>query len=411
MKQLKILFLHQNFPAQFVHVARELQRRGHEVVAVAVKGRPVPGVRFIRYAPAAPARTTAVELVRDFETKVLRAGACAVALGNLKAEGFHPDVIVAHPGWGEALFCKDVWPAARLLVYAEFFYSTDGSDFGFDPEFSRPSDALRMRLRVKNTVHLHALSAADSAYTPTKWQHRQLPPEYRGKTSVAFDGIDTDLVRPDPEARVTLMRQGVKVRAGDEVVTFVNRNLEPYRGFHVFMRALPQILQRRPHARCLIVGGDEVSYGSPPAGGGTWRDWMLREVGARLPVERVHFLGRLSYEHYLQVLQVSACHVYLTYPFVLSWSCLEAMSAAKVVVASRTGPVEEVIAHEKSGLLVDFFDIDGLAQQVCDVLSQPGKYQSIADAARQTVVARYDLHSLCLLEQCALIEALASPPE
>lgn len=406
MKQLKILFLHQNFPAQFVHVAAELQRRGHEVVAVAVKGKPVPGIRFIRYAPTAPARSGAVELVRDFEAKVLRGTACAAELGRLKEEGFQPDVIVAHPGWGEALFCKDVWPEARLIVYAEFFYSPVGSDYGFDPEFSVPGEDLRMRLRLKNTIHLHALTTADAAYTPTHWQYQQLPPEYRSKTSVAFDGIDTGVVRPDPDASVVLMRQQVRVRAGDEVLTFVNRNLEPYRGFHIFMRALPEILRRRPQARCILIGGDEVSYGSLPKGGGTWRDCMLREVGARLPLDRVHFLGRVPYSDYLQLLQVSACHVYLTYPFVLSWSCLEAMSVAKIVVASRTGPVQEVIEHGRNGLLVDFFDIDALVNQVCGVLAQPGKYQSLAAAARQTVVERYDLRTLCLPKQAELIESI-----
>src|SRR6185369_6989118 len=216
--------------------------------------------------------------------------------------------------------------------------------------------------------------------------HRQLPPEYQSKTTVAFDGIDTAQVRPNPRASAALKREQVRVAVGDEIVTSVNRNLEPYRGFHVFMRALPEILSRRPHARCIIIGGDEVSYGSQPKGGDSWREFMLREVGDRLPMQRVHFLGRMPYTDYLQLLQLSACHVYLTYPFVLSWSCLEAMSAAKVVVASRTGPVEEVIEHGRNGLLVDFFDGEGLANQVCAVLADPGRYRQLGIAARQTVV-------------------------
>jgi glycosyltransferase involved in cell wall biosynthesis len=404
MKQQRILFIHQNFPAQFVHVAAELRQRGHDVVSLAVRGHAIPGVRFIRYSPVIPERVSEIELSRDFETKLARASACAGAMRKLKQEGFNPDVVVAHPGWGEALFCKDVWPAARLLIYAEFFYSTSGSDFGFDPEFSVPSDELRMRLRLKNTVHLHALSAADAAYSPTRWQHSQVPPEYRSKTAVAFDGIDTAQVRPNPRASATLKRDQVRVAVGDEIITFVNRNLEPYRGFHVFMRALPEILSRRPNARCIIIGGDDVSYGSQPKGGGTWRECMLKEVGDRLPMQRVHFLGRVPYNDYLQLLQLSACHVYLTYPFVLSWSCLEAMSAAKVVVASRTGPVEEVIEHGRNGLLVDFFDGKGLADQVCAVLSNPGEHQPLGTAARETVVSRYDLRTVCLPAQASLIE-------
>jgi hypothetical protein len=178
---LNFLFIHQNFPAQFVHVARELQRRGHNVVALAIRGHAIEGVQFVKYLPAAPGRTSELELARDFETKVARATACAAAMGKLKADGFSPDVIVAHPGWGESLFCKDIWPAARLVVYAEFFYASQGSDFGFDPEFSRDTEELRMRLRLKNTVHLHALSAADAIYAPTHWQCGQLPLEYRAK--------------------------------------------------------------------------------------------------------------------------------------------------------------------------------------------------------------------------------------
>ena len=404
MKKLKVLFVHQNFPAQFVHVAGELSRRGHEVVALAIKGKPVPGVRFIRYAPPVPPRMSDIDLARDFETKLVRASASAGAMRQLRDEGFNPDVVVAHPGWGEALFCKDVWPAARLLIYAEFFYSAIGSDYGFDPELSEASDELRMRLRLKNTVHLHALSAADAAYTPTHWQHSRLPPEYQSKTTVAFDGIDTDLVRPNSRASITLKRHQVRLSVGDEIITFVNRNLEPYRGFHTFMRALPEILGRRPNARCIIIGGDDVSYGSQPKAGGTWRDFMMKEVGDRLPVERVHFLGRVPYTDYLQLLQLSACHVYLTYPFVLSWSCLEAMSAAKVVVASRTGPVEEVIEHGRNGLLVDFFDGKGLANHVCAVLAHPHEYASLGSAARETVIGRYDLRKVCLPAQAGLIE-------
>jgi glycosyltransferase involved in cell wall biosynthesis len=401
---LKVLFVHQNFPAQFVHVAGELVRRGHEVVALAIKGQPMAGVRFIRYSPAPLDRPSEIELARDVETKIARAAACTGAMRALRDAGFTPDVIVAHPGWGEALFCKDIWPGARLVVYAEFFYSTNGSDFGFDPEMSDDSDELRMRLRLKNTVHLHALAAADSAYSPTKWQHKQLPLEYQAKTAVAFDGIDTELVKPNPNAAVTLKRNSVRLKVGDETITFVNRNLEPYRGFHIFMRALPEILERRPNARCLIIGGDEVSYGSQPKGGGTWRERMLSEVGDRLPIDRVHFLGRVPYKDYLQLIQLSACHVYLTYPFVLSWSCLEAMSAAKVVVASRTGPVEEVIQHGVNGLLVDFFDVQALTEQVIEVLGNPGKHRQLALRAREFVVRDYDLRSVCLPAQVREIE-------
>lgn len=404
MKKRSFLFIHQNFPGQFVHVAAELVRLGHDVVALGIKGRGVTGVRFLRYAPKVPARVSDVPEARDFETKIVRGLACAQAMAKLQAEGFVPDTIVAHPGWGESLFCKDVWPAARLIMFAEFFYSASGADYNFAPEFAHDSLSGRARLRLKNSVHLQALHAADAVYSPTQWQRSQLPPEYLGKTSVIFDGIDTRTVAPQPQASIHLRRDKLTLTAADEVITFVNRNLEPYRGFHVFMRALPDMLQQRPQAHCLIVGEDDVSYGTPPKAGGTWRDVMLAEVGQRLPMERVHFLGRLAYADYLRVLQISSCHVYLTYPFVLSWSCLEAMSAGRVVVASNTGPVQEVIEHGVNGLLFDFFDVQALVNQVVSVLAAPLNFAHLGRQARETVLEKYDLQTRCLPQLLGLLD-------
>ena len=400
----KYLFIHQNFPGQFVHVTVELARRGHEVVALGITGRQLPGVKFFRYVPKAPARVSEIEAAVDIETKIVRGHACALAMAKLKKAGFTPDVIVVHPGWGEGLFCKDVWPGVRLVLFAEFFYSAEGADYNFDPEFASDSLAARMRLRVKNTVHLHALHSADAIYTPTQWQKSQLPLACRDKARVIFDGIDTQKVKPDPGASIHLKRENLTLAVGDEVITFVNRNLEPYRGFHVFMRALPEILRKRPKAHCIIVGQDSVSYGAPPMAGGSWRKVMLAEVGAQLPMERVHFVGRLAYADYLRVIQISTCHVYLTYPFVLSWSCVEAMSAGCVVVASRTGPVQEVIEDGKNGLLFDFFDVGGLAHHAVEVLSAPKKFKALGVHARQAVVNRYDLSTRCLPELVDLLE-------
>lgn len=399
----KILFVHQNFPGQFVHVAAELARLGHEVVALGVKCRAVPGVRCVSYTVEAPARHSEIDVVRDFESKAARGLACARAMEQLRSGGFTPDVIVAHPGWGEALFCKDVWPRTRLVVFAEFFYRAEGADFNFDPEFARDSFALRARLRLKNNVHLQALQAADAIYTPTQWQLQQLPAEYHGKAQVIFDGIDTAVAAPRPDASIVLRRDDLTLTARDEILTFVNRNLEPYRGFHVLMRALPEILRQRPKAHAIIVGRDQVSYGQRPRGGGSWRQVMLDEVGAQLPMERVHFVGALAYKVYLRVLQISRCHVYLTYPFVLSWSCLEAMSTGCVVVGSDTGPVREVIEPGVNGLLFDFFDPGALARQVVEVLAQPGRHAPLGERARRAVVERYDMRGVCLPAQVGLV--------
>ncbi|MES2943982.1 MAG: glycosyltransferase [Pseudomonadota bacterium] len=403
MIRQKFLFIHQNFPGQFVHVADALVALGHEVLALGITGRGLANVKFIRYTPKALEKPSELPSARDFETKIVRGTACAQVMQQLKQGGFTPDTIIAHPGWGESLFCKDVWPDARLIMFGEFFYSAQDADYNFDPEFAHDSLADRVRLRLKNSVHLHALHAADAGYTPTHWQLSQLPAEYHPKMRVIFDGIDTQKVRPDPEAFVHLKRDNVRLSATDEVITFVNRNLEPYRGFHMFMRALPEILRQRPNAHCLMVGRDEVSYGSLPKAGGNWRQFMLAEVGTQLPMDRVHFLGGLAYEDYLRVIQISSCHVYLTYPFVLSWSCLEAMSAGRVVVASNTGPVKEVIEHGVNGLLFDFFDREALTRQVTNVLADRASHALLGTRAREMVVSKYDMQTKCLPELLDLI--------
>jgi glycosyltransferase involved in cell wall biosynthesis len=239
----------------------------------------------------------------------------------------------------------------------------------------------------------------------TAFQAGLFPAALHGKLVVLHEGIDTDLICPAPDAEVRLGGSGRRrMRAGDEVITFVSRNLEPYRGYHIFMRALPHILRRRPNARAVIVGGDAVSYGPAPASGGSWKDIFLDEVRDRLDVDRVHFVGRVPHRALLDLLRVSAAHVYLTYPFVLSWSMLEAMSAGALVIGSRTPPVAEVITHDRNGILCDFFDVDGIADAVADALAHPDRYRALRDAGRRTIIERYDARRVCVPAWLALLE-------
>ena len=407
---MRILFLHQNFPGQFVHIARALQRAGgHDLLALTDAANKQPDI--------IPAHRYAFEPIglagihppgQNFALRVQRGAAVARALAQLRDGGFKPDLILGHLGWGETLYVKDVFPATPLAVHAEFYYSAEGADANFDPEFKSGNDlAARIMLRSKNAAILQALADCDHAITPTLWQASRLPEAFRHKATVLHEGIDTARVKPDRHARLRLQRANVELKPGDEVITFVNRNLEPYRGYHIFMRALPAILKARPEARAVIVGGDSVSYGAPAPTGKSWKQIFLDEVAPALPMDRVHFTGKVPYADYLRLMQISAAHVYLTYPFVLSWSMLEAMSAGAPVIASRTAPVTEVIEHGVNGLLFDFFDAKALAETVIEALAKPKALRPLRARARETIASRYDLASVCLPQWLRFVENAA----
>ncbi|WP_431298151.1 glycosyltransferase [Tabrizicola sp. BL-A-41-H6] len=405
---MKLLFVHQNFPGQFLHLAPEMQRLGHDVRALTdAVNKTTSAVPLWRYAfTAEKVDPAATRLGRNYTTMSDRGVVVARAARRLRAEGYVPDVIFGHSGWGETLFLKEVWPEAKLLVYAEFYYSGQGADVGFDPE-AGPVGFDQVMIAQGRATHLgQALLHADAGLSPTEWQASRHPAALRRMIEVAFDGVDCDRLAPNPAARFTLPN-GRVLAPGDEVLTFVNRNLEPYRGFRSFMRALPEVLAARPDAEAVIVGGDEISYGSKPVDGGTWREKMLAEVGGALDLGRVHFVGNVAYDRYVDLLHVARVHAYLTYPFVLSWSMVEAMAAGAMVVGSRTAPVEEVIEDGVTGRLVDFFDIAGWSAALTDALARPEAYMAMRAAAREAVLARYDLRSVCLPRQVALLERLA----
>ena len=397
---MKVLFVHQNCPGQFKHLAPALAAEGHEVLFIGQKDKRTPkGVKRLEYEPHRKVTPKIHPYLLGTEAAILNGQAVARIGFGLRAKGFTPDVMIGNPGWGETLFLKDVWPDVPLISLCEFYYNGTGSDVGFDPEFDTGPDAI-LRARARSAQHLLAIEAADYAYSPTAWQRAQFPKAYQNKIDVIHDGIDTQMIRPDPAATFTLPSGKVLTRE-DEVLTYVSRNLEPYRGFHSFMRALPKVLEQRPEAEVVIVGGDEVSYGSRPKQGGTWREVMLAEVGP-MP-DRVTFTGRIPYRDYLSLLNVSSAHVYLTYPFVLSWSMLEAMASGAFVIGSATAPVEEVIEDGVNGWLVDFFDVKVMAERIAEGLAQRREMDALRAAARSTVEARYDLRD-CMAAQRALID-------
>ncbi len=377
-----VLFIHQNFPGQFRHIAGDLARSpGWKVLAIGRDTAPgMPGVQLIRYRPHRTVRAETHHYLRSYEDGVLHGQAVLRILLDLKAKGYRPDVIVAHPGWGESLFVKEAFPDAKLVHFCEYYYHTKGADADFDPEFPLSVDSAA-RIRARNALHLLNLEQCDLGITPTHWQHQLHPQAYRDKIVVAHEGIPVEQLGPDPNATLTLPN-GTTLRAGQPIVTYVARNLEPHRGFHQFMRALPIILREHASCQVVIVGGDGVSYGSPPTDAANWREKMLRENPVDL--NRVHFLGKVPYTTYQRVLQVSAAHVYLTYPFVLSWSMLEAMATGCLVIGSRTAPVKEVLRHGETGLFVDFFNPIEIAGGVLLGLLESEKYQAVRRWARRT---------------------------
>ncbi len=398
---MRYIFIHQNFPGQFRHVAKVLaDDTDNEVIGIGearhLKGRPAlhPRLRVLGYQPHGSGQKETHHYLRGFEGHVRRGQTIVRLLLKLRdEEGFQRDIIVAHPGWGEGLFLKDVFPNTKVIQYFEYYYQSTGGDVGFDPEFPGSLDD-QLRIRIKNSTQLHSLIGCDQGIAPTKWQKCRYPAELQHKIEVIHEGIDTDTVKPNSNAWVEI--NGQRLQAGDEIVTYVARDLEPYRGFHTFIRSLPKLQALRPDAKVIIVGGDDVSYGLHLPEGQTYRQRYCAEVQDQIDWSRIFFVGKLPYADYLKVLQVSAAHVYLTYPFVLSWSMLEAMAAGCLLVASDTAPVRELIEDGKNGLLVDFFDATQLAHRLADVLSRNKGMYSMRQQARQTIVDHYDLHTICL---------------
>jgi glycosyltransferase involved in cell wall biosynthesis len=403
-----VIFIHQNFPAQYLHIVRRLaEQPGNQVYFVTQENHnQIPGIRKLVYKPNLPAVSTCHAYTVTFDTAVRTGTAVADLCRGLRDSGVIPDIVVGHCGWGETLFVKEVFPDAPLLSYFEFFYYPQGADVGFDPEFAPRVASDCARLQVRNSVNRLSFAESDWGHTATDWQRSLFPAAMQARISSLHEGVDTERIRPDPTAWIKLARENIVLTCGDEVITYVSRNLEPYRGFHIFMRALPEILRRRPRVHALIVGGDGLSYSDPPPYGGTYREMLLAEVGAQLDLDRVHFLGQVPHETYLNVLQVSSVHIHLTYPFVLSWSFLEAMSAACLVVGSATPPVLEVLRDRENGLAVDFFSTDEICDRVEEVLGHSERMQTLRDAARATAIRDFDLNAVTLPRWEQLLNAL-----
>lgn len=382
---MNILFLHRSFPAQFKYIASELAKNKDNRVVFITNSETyeIEGIEKILYHPESTGINEANPYLKGYTVAVNHGQAAAKEAQKLKEQGFMPDIIYGHSGWGVTLFMKDVFPDVPLICYFEWFANADGADTGFGGV--EIDETQRSGLRCSNSQILIDLYSCDAGISPTEWQKSQFPKEYHSKIKVIHDGIDIEFFKPDKNAEF------LGFNTKDEVITYGTRGMEPYRGFPQFMQTIEILLKKRPNLQVLIAGEDKVCYRGRLEKG-TYKELMLEKFD--LDLNRVHFVGALPYVDYLKMLQISSAHVYLTVPYVLSWSVLEAMACGCCVVASNTAPVLEVIQDNYNGILSDFFDINQIAQKIEYALDNKDKMQEIRQNARKTILENYNLKKL-----------------
>jgi glycosyltransferase involved in cell wall biosynthesis len=388
---MRILFLHDNFPAQFGVFGQYLAKQGWDVwFGTQRKGVSLPGTKTFNYESHRAVTQEVHPYAVNFERAILAGQAVARVALELKKKGLRPDIVMAHSGWGPGLFTKDIWPDAKYVGYFEWYYRPDAPDLVFASEGDQSIDD-QLRARGRNASILMDLASCDAGICPTEFQKEQFPMCFHDKLTVMHDGIDSDAYRPDPGARLNL--PNLDLSHVDEIITYVARGMEPYRGFPEFMKAMETVLEQRPNAHAVILGEDRVAYGKQLPKGESYKKRALKECN--LDWSRVHFTGLLPRSQYLQVLQASTVHVYLTIPFVLSWSMMEAMSCGCAIVASDARPVREIFDKDPQSLnLVDYKAPDEIAKSVLDLLDHQAARDVFRMRARRLIVDNYSAKAL-----------------
>jgi glycosyltransferase involved in cell wall biosynthesis len=383
-----VLFVHNNFPAQFRGLAEALLARGVPCAAIGATNAPgMPGVMLGRYGLDRGTAPGIFPLAVRAEADLIRGASAHRVAKALKAEGFEPAVIVGHPGWGETTFLADVWPDAKRVMFAEFYYHGRGLDIGFDPEFGEVTEEEVLRGEAKNAVAALALANAHAIVAPTEFQASVFPEIFRPRMRIIHEGVDVDAIRPAP-AEPFGLPDGRVITPGTPVITHINNRMDALRGLHIFARALPRLQAEVPDAQALVIGQDSARpYGGASPDGRSWREVAFD--GLDLDGSRLHFLGRVTHARMLAALRLSTAHVYYSYPFVLSWSLVEAMASGCYVVGSDTPPLRDAIANGINGRLLPFFDVDALSETLLAACRDPDAAAPLRAAARETAVAKF----------------------
>lgn len=387
---MKILFLHRNFPAQFRHVAPFFANNPeNEVVFITNNTKlNLPNIKKVNYSLKREIPKDCHRYLRFYEENIIHGQSTAGAALQLKERGFVPDIIYGHT-WGQTLFMKDIFPDTPLLCYFEWFYNAKGGDIGFNGK--TPSIDELAKLRARNAHLLIDLYSCDAGFCPTKFQTKQFPKEFLPKIKTMHDGVDTDMCKPDKNAKFVVKDKNLTFSKEDEVVTYATRGMEAYRGFPEFIKAVEILQKKRPNMHVIIAGEDRVCYG-PQLSGTTYKTEMLKQC--KLDLDRVHFVGGLPFNEYIKLLQISSAHVYLTYPFVCSWSLLDAMACACPLVVSRTEPILEFVEEDKEGIMFDFYDIEGQVEKIEFALDNKEEMQKLGEKANKKIIENYALKDL-----------------
>lgn len=403
----RILFIHNNFPAQFVHIASVARAQGYEIASIGcVSAKDFEGVTPWRWSTNRGSTSGIFEQAIRAEADLIRAEAAATQARKLKATGFIPDLIIGHPGWGETVHIPIIFPGVPIILFGEYFYQPVGGDVGFDLEFESRSDAQDMRVHAKNATMALAYAGANVIVCPTAFQASTFPIGLQNSIRIIHEGISLENASKRPEATFRLPN-GVVLDGSQPIITFINRDLERLRGFHIFMRALPAFMAKCPDAQVIVIGSDSGGgYGGKLANQQTWKAKMLKEVGDRIDQSRLHFVGRVPHTEMINALSLSSAHVYYTYPFVLSWSLVEAMACECLILGSDTGPVRDAVTHGETGILNDFFDVDALSNAMIDACVNPSKYENMRKAARKTAIGQFDKDTVGIPAWMALIKEM-----